>query len=36
MLVMIDLHDYLENHEKQIVDSVEARPPRNVFEELII
>jgi hypothetical protein len=32
---MIDLRDYLENHKKQIVDSVEGRWPRNVFEEII-
>jgi hypothetical protein len=35
MLVIIDLRDYLENHKKQIVDSVEARRPRSVFEEKI-
>ena len=36
MLVVIDLRDYLENHKNQIVDSVEARQPSNVFEEIMV
>jgi hypothetical protein len=32
---MIDIRDYLGNHKKQIVDSIEVKAPSNVFEDLV-